>query len=73
MSIALNTKVMIVAVAFAMLFFVSTIANAQTTTPGAPNTGAGGSGMQNMLLLAGAALVALAGTAFLLRGHSKTE
>jgi hypothetical protein len=43
------------------------VAAAQTTTPGTPDTGAGGDPFMNVLVLAAAALVAVSAGGFLLR------
>jgi hypothetical protein len=56
-----------VSIATMLAWMVAGIASAQTatTTPGVPNTGAGGDMMINILLLAVAAAVAIIGLAYL--------
>lgn len=59
-----------------LAWLVAGIASAQTTTssttPGVPNTGAGGDLFTNLLLLATAAAVALIGLAYLSRKWSQS-
>ena len=66
----MNYKKFIVSGFTALSLLVGGIAQAQTdasSTPGAPNTGAGGDAAQNVLLLVTSGLVAIAGAGYLLR------
>jgi len=47
-----------------------TTTTSTTSSPGSPNTGAGGTAAENLALLGGSALVAVAGAAYLARRKS---
>ncbi|MES2006597.1 MAG: hypothetical protein V4436_00645 [Patescibacteria group bacterium] len=67
-------KHFILATTAAIILGLGSIASAQTTTPGVPNTGVGGDSTTNWLILATTGVIVLAGIGYLLRKpHSKIE
>ena len=66
-----RTSGKLVAVIALLIVILATgnVASAQTgtTTPGVPNTGAGGNAAQNLLLITSSALLALSGGMYLLQ------